>query len=210
MSDCCGNTCASNQPPVDPRYRRVLWVALAINAAMFVVELYGGVRADSVSLLADAVDFLGDAANYALSLFVLGLAAIWRPRAALAKGVMMGVYGVFVLGKASWSVAAGTTPEAATMGVIGLAALVANGTVALLLYAFRNGDANMRTVWLYSRNDAIGNVAVMLAAAGVFGTGANWPDLIVAVIMAVLGLTAARGVINQSRSELNSIQAASR
>lgn len=209
MADCCGNTCGSNQPPVDPRYRRILWVALAINAAMFVVELYGGVRADSVSLLADAVDFFGDAANYALSLFVLGLAAIWRPRAALAKGVMMGAYGVFVLGKAGWSVAAGTAPEAMTMGVIGLAALVANGTVALLLYAFRNGDANMRSVWLCSRNDAIGNVAVMLAAGGVFGTGANWPDLIVAAIMAVLGLTAARSVISQSREELSRIAVSS-
>lgn len=202
MSNCCDDTCASSKPPVDPRYRRILWVALFINAAMFGVELLGGLRADSVSLLADAVDFFGDAANYALSLFVLGMAAVWRSRAALAKGFMMGAYGVFVLGKAAWSIAAGTAPDPATMGVIGFIALVANGSVALLLYAFRDGDANMRSVWLCSRNDAIGNVAVMLAALGVFGTGTNWPDLGVAAVMAVLGLTAARAVIAQSRREL--------
>jgi len=201
MSNCCDDTCASRKPPVDPRYRRILWAALFINAAMFGVELLGGLRADSVSLLADAVDFFGDAANYALSLFVLGMAAVWRSRAALAKGVMMGAYGVFVLGKAAWSIAVGTAPDPATMGVIGFIALVANGTVALLLYAFRDGDANMRSVWLCSRNDAIGNVAVMLAALGVFGTGTNWPDLGVAALMAVLGLTAARTAIAQSRRE---------
>lgn len=203
MSDCCGATCASSKPPVDPRYRRVLWIALFINAAMFGVELFGGLRADSVSLLADAVDFFGDAANYALSLFVLGMATVWRSRAALAKGAMMGAYGVFVLAKATWSLAAGTAPEPATMGIIGFIALVANGTVALLLYAFRDGDANMRSVWLCSRNDAIGNAAVMLAALGVFGTGTNWPDVAVAAVMAVLGLTAARTVIAQSRRELS-------
>jgi Co/Zn/Cd efflux system component len=202
MSNCCGDACASSKPPVDPRYRRILWLALFINAAMFVVELSGGLRADSVSLLADAVDFFGDAANYALSLFVLGMAAAWRSRAALGKGVMMGTYGVFVLGKAGWSVAAGTSPEAATIGLIGFIALLANGTVALLLYAFRDGDANTRSVWLCSRNDAIGNVAVMLAALGVFGTGTHWPDLAVAAVMAVLGLTAARTVIAQARREL--------
>lgn len=207
MSDCCSTVCASNKPPVDPRYRRILWIALLINAAMFGVELLGGLRADSVSLLADSVDFFGDAANYALSLFVLGMAMVWRSRAALAKGAMMGAYGIAVLAKTAWSIAAGTAPEPATMGTIGLAALVANGTVALLLYAFRDGDANMRSVWLCSRNDAIGNVAVMCAALGVFGTGSNWPDLIVAAIMAVLGLTAARTVIAQSRQELREASA---
>lgn len=202
MADCCDNHCASARPPVDPRYRRVLWIALFINAAMFGVELFGGLRADSVSLLADAVDFFGDAANYALSLFVLGMATVWRSRAALAKGAMMGAYGVFVLGRAAWSMATGATPEPTTMGVIGLLALAANGAVLVLLYAFREGDANMRSVWLCSRNDAIGNVAVIAAALGVFGTGANWPDLAVAAVMAVLGLSAARTVIAQARGEL--------
>ncbi|WP_407682026.1 cation transporter [Pseudoduganella aquatica] len=176
---------------------------MLVNGTMFGVELVGGLSADSVSLLADSVDFFGDAANYALSLFVLGMATIWRSRAAMLKGAMMGAYGIFVLAKAAWSITAGTAPEPATMGMIGFAALVANGTVALLLYAFRDGDANMRSVWICSRNDAIGNVAVMLAALGVFGTGTNWPDLVVAAVMAGLGLTAARTVIAQSRQELH-------
>ena len=200
MSDCCAGGCAA--APVDPRYRRVLWIALVINAAMFGVELLGGLRAGSVSLLADAVDFFGDAANYGLSLFVLGMAPVWRTRAALAKAAMMAGYGVFVLGRAGWGLVAGSVPEPVTMGVIGFAALLANGTVAALLYAFRAGDANMRSVWLCSRNDAIGNVAVLGAALGVFGTGTNWPDLAVATVMAVLGLTAARAVLIQSRREL--------
>lgn len=200
MSDCCAGGCGP--APVDPRYRRVLWIALCINAVMFGVELLGGLRAGSVSLLADAVDFFGDAANYGLSLFVLGLAPVWRTRAALLKAAMMAGYGVFVLGKAGWSLAAGTAPEPLTMGIIGFAALLANGSVAALLYAFRAGDANMRSVWLCTRNDAIGNVAVLGAALGVFGTGTNWPDLAVATVMAVLGLTAARSVLVQARREL--------
>jgi Co/Zn/Cd efflux system component len=202
VSSCCNDNCASSAPPADPRYRRILWVALFINAAMFGVELLGGWRAGSVSLLADAIDFFGDAANYAVSLLVLGMAPIWRSRAAFGKGAMMGVYGVFLLGKVAWSMAAGTVPEPATMGIIGFIALIANATVALLLFAFRDGDANMRSVWLCSRNDAIGNIAVMLAALGVFGTQSNWPDLAVALVMAGLGLTAARTVIAQSRKEL--------
>jgi len=200
MSDCCAGGCGP--APVDPRYRRVLWIALCINAVMFAVELLGGLRAGSVSLLADAVDFFGDAANYGLSLFVLGMAPVWRTRAALLKAAMMAGYGVFVLGKAGWSLAAGTAPEPLTMGIIGFAALLANGSVAALLYAFRAGDANMRSVWLCTRNDAIGNVAVLGAALGVFGTGTNWPDLAVATVMAVLGLSAARSVLVQARHEL--------
>jgi cation diffusion facilitator family transporter len=200
MSDCCAGGCAA--APVDPRYRRVLWIALWVNAVMFGVELLGGLHAGSVSLLADAVDFFGDAANYGLSLFVLGMAPVWRTRAALLKGTMMAGYGVFVLGKAGWGVFAGPVPEPVTMGVIGFVALLANGSVAALLYAFRAGDANMRSVWLCSRNDTIGNVAVLGAALGVFGTGTNWPDLAVAAIMAVLGLTAARSVLAQARREL--------
>lgn len=202
MSDCCAGSCASSKPPVDPAYRRILWIALVVNAGMFGVELFGGWTSGSVSLLADAVDFFGDAANYAVSLFVLGLAPVWRSRTALIKGLTMGAYGVFVLGSAAWNLASGTVPEAFTMGIIGFAALAANGFVAMLLFAYRNGDSNMRSVWLCTRNDAIGNVAVMLAALGVFGTRAGWPDIVVATIMAVLGLTAARSVIAHARREL--------
>jgi Co/Zn/Cd efflux system component len=203
MADCCSGGCSSDKPPVDPGYRRVLWIALGVNALMFVVELVGGWAAGSVSLLADAVDFFGDAANYGISLFVLGLAPLWRSRTALAKGATMGAYGVFVIGTALWHLAAGTVPKAATMGAIGFAALAANLLVAVLLFAYRNGDANMRSVWLCTRNDAIGNVAVMLAALGVYQTGSGLPDLFVAGVMGVLGLTAARSVIVQARGEMD-------
>lgn len=208
MSACCSGGCSSTKPPVDPAYRRVLWIALVVNAGMFGVELFSGLRAGSVSLLADAVDFFGDAGNYAVSLFVLGLAPVWRSRTAFFKGLTMGGYGVFVLGAAGWNLANGTVPEHTTMGVIGFLALLANVTVAVLLFAYRNGDANMRSVWLCSRNDAIGNIAVMLAALGVFGTGSGWPDILVAAVMGVLGLSAARTVIAQARSELRAGAAA--
>ena len=207
MADCCSGGCSSSKPPVDPRYRRVLWIALVVNALMFGVELVGGWAAGSVSLLADAVDFFGDAANYGISLFVLGLAPIWRSRTALVKGATMGAYGVFVIGTALWHLASGIVPKAETMGAIGVAALLANGLVAVLLFAFRNGDANMRSVWLCTRNDMIGNVAVLLAALGVWQAGSGLPDLFVAGVMGVLGLTAARSVITQARAEMNAAEA---
>ncbi len=203
MSHACGShACAAPPASRSPRYRRVLWAALLINAAMFGVEIAGGLRADSVSLLADALDFFGDAANYALSLLVLGMALSWRARAALFKGLCMGAFGVFVLGRAAWSLAAGTLPDAITMGAIGALALLANLAVAVMLYAWRDGDANMRSVWLCSRNDAIGNLAVMAAALGVFGTGRAWPDLAVALVMGLLALSAAWSVVRQARAEL--------
>ncbi len=202
--DCCDPECSSPSAAVTARFRRVLWIALAINAAMFVVELAAGWKAESVSLLADAVDFLGDAANYAVSLFVLGLAAAWRSRTALLKGAMMGSYGLFVVGRAWWAWMQGNVPDAATMGIVGFGALIANVAVAFMLYAYRQGDANMRSVWLCSRNDALGNIAVMLAALGVVGTASSWPDLVVAIIMAALGLSAARSVITQAIREIRS------
>jgi Co/Zn/Cd efflux system component len=208
MSACCNHGCQSDKPPVDARYRRILWIALVINAIMFAVELAGGFKADSVSLLADAVDFLGDAGNYAVSLLVLGMAPVWRSRTALIKGLTMGGYGLLVLGKAAWSAATGTMPEPGTMGAIGMLAVLANGTVALLLYAYRNGDANMRSVWLCTRNDVIGNLAVMLAALGVMGTGTRWPDIGVAAVMALLGMSAAVTVVRHSRTELRSARVA--
>jgi Co/Zn/Cd efflux system component len=174
----------------------------SIAAQLKRLQLDGGWNAGSVALLADAVDFFGDAANCGLSLFVLALAPVWRSRTALIKGITMGSYGIFVLGTAAWNVAAGVLPESATMGVIGFLALAANLAVALLLFAYRNGDANMRSVWLCTRNDAIGNVAVMLAALGVFGTGSGLPDILVASVMGVLGLSAARTVIRQAQVEL--------
>ena len=204
MADqCCGTA-----PFVDPRFRKALWIALVVNTVMFGVEIAGGLAANSVSLLADAVDFLGDAANYGLSLFVLALAPIWRSRSALVKGWTMGAYGFCVLAKTGWNVVAGATPEPTMMGAIAVLAFIANLSVAFLLYSFRGGDANMRSVWLCSRNDAIVNVAVILAAVGVFGTGTAWPDFAVAIGIAVLALTAARSVIVQSLAEIRGGHAA--
>jgi Co/Zn/Cd efflux system component len=204
MSAHCHDHCHEQAPETtaDPRYRKVLWAALIINASMFGVEVVGSQQSGSMSLLADAIDFAGDAANYGLSLAVLGMAMVWRSRAALIKGASMGVYGLFVLGKTAWAVHQGMPPEPVTMGAIALLALLANVSVALMLYAFREGDANMRSVWLCSRNDAIGNVAVALAALGVFATHQAWPDLLVAVGMAVLAISASVSVLRQARVEM--------
>lgn len=196
---CCS---APSTPAVDPRYRRVLWIALALNAAMFVVELGASWASGSVSLLADSIDFFGDAANYGLSLAVLGMSLATRARAALFKAACMAGFGVFVLGKAAWSFSTGVPPEPATMGAVGFAALAVNGGVAWMLYRYRTGDANMRSVWICSRNDALGNLAVMLAALGVFGTGHAWPDLLVASVMGVLALSGAATVVRQALREV--------
>ena len=200
---CDDHGCASSRSAANsPRYRRVLWVALLINALMFVIELVAGLQAGSVALLADAVDFFGDAVNYGLSLAVLGMALRWRALAALIKGLSMAAFGVFVLGRAGWMLSGDGVPEAVTMGLVGLIALGANLGVAWMLYAWRDGDANMRSVWLCSRNDAISNLAVVAAALGVFGTGSNWPDLAVAAVMAALALSSSVSVIRQSLQEL--------
>ncbi len=202
---CCSHDHAPASRATSPRYRRVLWLALIVNGAMFVAELAGGLRAGSVSLLADAVDFFGDAANYGISLLVLGMALSWRARAAWLKGLTMGLFGVFVLGRAAWSASTGQVPQPLTMGTIGAVALLANLAMAALLYAWRDGDANMRSVWLCTRNDAIGNVAVMLAALGVFGTASAWPDLLVAAVMGTLALLAASSVMRQAQAELGPV-----
>lgn len=201
-ASCCNH---DHKPPSqpNPNYRRILWIALIINAAMFAVELYYGFTAGSVSLLADSLDFFGDAANYGISLWVLAMSLQVRAKASLVKAASMALFGIWVIGHALWNLMSGVIPDPQVMSVIGALALVANLTVAFLLYAYRDGDSNMRSVWLCTRNDALGNIAVMLAALGVFGTGSNWPDLIVAVVMASLALTAALQVTKQARTELN-------
>ncbi|TFZ06251.1 cation transporter [Ramlibacter henchirensis] len=183
-------------------YARALWIALAVNAGMFAIEIAAGLRSGSVSLLADAIDFFGDAANYGVSLAVLALHVTWRARSALLKAASMALFGVAVLARTGWSMWQGVLPEAATMGAVGTLALAANVGVALMLYRFREGDANMRSVWLCTRNDALGNLAVMAAALGVFGSGTAWPDLAVAAGMALLALTSAASVTMQARVEL--------
>jgi len=196
---CCAPPAA---PSDDPRFRRALWVALFVNAAMFFVEVGAAWASGSVALLADAIDFFGDSANYALSLVVVGMAVQVRARAALLKAACMAGFGVYVLAHAAWQWQHGGTPEAWTMGTVGFVALLANAGVAWMLFRFRTGDANMRSVWICSRNDAIGNLAVIGAALGVFGTGSAWPDLAVAAVMGGLALSGALTVMRQARKEL--------
>lgn len=169
---------------------------------MFIIEVGAGLAAGSASLQADALDFLGDAANYGISLFVMGMALRYRASAALAKGATMGVFGLWVLATAVWHALHGTLPSAVTMGAIGFTALAANAASFGLLWAYRNGDANMRSAWICTRNDVLGNLAVLLAALGVFGTATGWPDVIVAAIMATLAMQGAATVIKQSLGEL--------
>ena len=200
MSEHC---CHVPPPPRnDLSYRRVLWIALLANVAMFGVELVASVLSGSTALAADAADFLGDSANYALSLGALAAGGAWLSRVALLKGAAMSLYGVGVLAYAAWRAWLGAPPDAVTMGVVGLLALSVNFGVAVLLFRFRDGDANMRSVWLCTRNDVIANILVLVAAAGVFGTATVWPDVGVAAILAVLGLSSGRVVIRQALAEL--------
>lgn len=208
--------CCQHEPPEAnsvsnlPRYRKILWIALIVNAVMFMVEIVSGLSAGSLSLLADAVDFAGDALNYAITLVVLSSALAWRARAAMVKAISMLGLGLYILMAALWSAWNRAVPDAMTMGVVAILALLSNLGVAWLLYAFREGDANMRSVWLCSRNDAIGNLAVLAAAVGVFGTGTAWPDLIVASLMATLALHAGWTVLRQARAEIRSGVSASK
>ena len=196
--------------PDAPALRSQRWalgVVLAINLAMFLTEAAAGWSAQSVALQADALDFFGDSVNYAVALFVLARSVAWRAGTALAKGLVMAGFGVFILGASVHNALSGAAPQAMVMGWVGALALVANLASAAILFRFRGGDANLRAVWLCSRNDAIGNLAVLAAALGVFATGTLWPDLAVGVVMASLALWAGQSVVRQSRAELRAAQA---
>src|SRR4051794_22314689 len=191
---CSDHHCAPEPKGLNsPAWRRALWIALAVNGSMFLAEIVAGVAARSSALPADALDFLCGTANYAISLTVAGMVLQWRARAAMLKGVSLFLLGLWVLGSTAWHAYAGTLPQAEVMGVVGLLALVANGLVALMLHRYREGDANMRSVWICSRNDAIGNVAVLLAAAGGVGPRTGWPGIILAPIMAAAGVNGGGG-----------------
>lgn len=203
MVGCCGSgICEDDEGVLPPGWRRALIVALVLNLAMFGVEVGAGIEAGSASLRADALDFLGDAANYAISLGVAGLALRWRARAAFVKGATMFSFGLWVLGSTAWLAAGGVVPHAGIMGAVAILALATNAGVALLLFRFSGGDANMRSVWICSRNDAIGNIAVLAAAGLVFASGTFWPDFSVALIMALLALSGGGQVMLQSVGEL--------
>jgi len=206
MSGCGDSHChAQAFDGLDPRYRRALWIVIAINAAMFVAEMAAGALAGSRALQADALDFLADSATYGLSLWAIGRPAAWRARTALLKAATLVAMGLWVLGSTLWAVFHPGLPRADVMGVVGFLALAANLTSVLLLLRWKDGDANVRSVWLCSRNDAIGNVAVMLAAAGVWGSATGWPDLLVAAAMAGLFLSSAWQILVRARRELAAI-----
>jgi Co/Zn/Cd efflux system component len=205
MSAACGHTHTFDG--VSDDYKRRLWLVIAINAAMFATEMVAGAVAGSLAMWADALDFLADAATYGLSLAVIGMAVTLRARVALLKGASLSLMGMWVLGATLWQVFVTGVPRAEIMGAIGFLALVANIASVLILVRYKDGDANVRSVWLCSRNDAIGNAAVMLAALGVWGTATKWPDLIVAGFMATLFLTSSVQIVRQALAELRAAKA---
>ena len=204
MSDCCtsNGACGCSGSPqfdgMDPRYKRVLWTVIGINAIMFIVEMAAGKLAGSQALQADALDFLGDTLTYGMSLAVIGASLRTRATAALVKGASLTLMGLWVFGATAYSLLVLGVPRAGIMGGIGFMALAANVTSVLLLMRYKDGDSNVRSVWLCSRNDAIGNVAVMIAALGVWGTSTAWPDLVVAGIMAALFLNSSFLILRQA------------
>ncbi|NBB99230.1 MAG: cation transporter [Alphaproteobacteria bacterium] len=199
MAGCCDTTARFDG--MSDSYKRRLWIVIAINAAMFMVEMVAGHLARSQALQADALDFAGDALTYGLSLAVIGASLRVRSMAAIAKGVSLLLMGAFVFGSTLYRVVYIGVPDAGVMGVIGVMALAANLASVALLLAYKDGDANVRSVWLCSRNDAIGNIAVMLAALGVWGAQSGWPDLIVAALMAGLFLSSAVQILRQAWQE---------
>jgi Co/Zn/Cd efflux system component len=199
------DTCCSGGVPVfdgmDPRYKRALWTVIAINGAMFLTEMVAGQLAGSQALKADALDFLADTVTYGLSLAVIGASLRTRAKAALLKGASLSLMALWVLGTTLYQTLILGVPSAEVMGAIAFLALAANLASVALLVPYKDGDANVRSVWLCSRNDAIGNAVVMLAALGVWGTATAWPDLIVATLMAGLFLTSSVQILRQAWNE---------
>lgn len=201
MSGCCGSDAKFDGLSAD--YKRRLWIVIALNAAMFILEMGAGRMAQSQALQADALDFLGDALTYGISLAVIGASVRVRSNAAIVKGISLFLMGLWVFGSTVNRVFNTGMPEAPVMGVVGMLALATNLLSVFLLMRYKDGDANVRSVWLCSRNDAIGNIAVMLAAGGVWLTATAWPDLIVAIVMAALFLSSSFQIIRQAMKERN-------
>jgi Co/Zn/Cd efflux system component len=199
------SACCSGGVPafdgMDPIYKRILWTVIGINGAMFLTEMAAGQLAGSQALKADALDFLADTVTYGLSLAVIGASLRTRATAALAKGLSLFVMALWVFGSTLYNVLVLGLPSAEVMGAIGFLALAANVASVLLLRPYKDGDANVRSVWLCSRNDAIGNVVVMIAALGVWGMASAWPDLVVAALMAGIFLISSVQILRQAWSE---------
>ena len=199
--------CAKDVPEIDDltsEYRRALWVVVALNIGYGAIEMVGGVLADSQALKADALDFLGDGAITFLGLLAIGWSTLWRARSALIQGLFLGALGLSVLATTVYRLLAQKQPDAEVMGVLGGIALLVNVVAAAALLPHRTGDANARAVWLFSRNDAIGNAAVVAAAGLVAWTGTAWPDLLVAIVIASLFLQSSWSIVHDARSDLAS------
>ena len=203
MSSCHDHCNASEQSDVSAAYRKVLWVCLIANAVMFVAQMVASYAAHSVSLLANSADFFSDAANYGISLYVLNLSLRQKAKASLFKGVSLGLVGLWVAFETLHHALQPELPEPLIMAAISVVALAVNVGCAMLLYKYRGGDSNRESVWICSRNDAIGNIAVMIAAAGVFASGTIWPDIIVAAILGWLAVSGAWRIIKSAKKELN-------
>ncbi len=203
-SSSCGCSGDTKRAERDPAYRRALWIVVLLNLSFGLAEIVGGFLADSQALKADALDFIGDGSISLLGLIALGWTARARSQVALTQGIFLGALGIGVIAFALWRAMNAIAPEAELMGAIGIVALIVNVTAALVLSRFREGDANVTAIWLFSRNDAIANVAVIIAAALVGWTGAAWPDLVVAGVIALLFLHSAYEIIRNARRELQS------
>ena len=181
---------------------RVLWIALGINASMFGLEFFLGLLTGSTSLLADSLDMLGDALVYGFTLCVVGLSARWQASAALLKGIVMGAFGIIVLGQAGHHFVSTGVPDVRIMGLIGILALLGNGTCLFLLTKRRNDDLNMRSTWLCSRNDIIANIGILIAAGGVLASGSKWPDIAIGLLITTIYMKSAVYVIRQATAAL--------
>ncbi len=202
MSGCCDHDDFDQQALKEKSFRRALWIVLIINGVMFFVEFSSAFFAGSVALQADALDFLGDTVTYAITLMAMGYSLTVRAKAALFKGISLGLLGLWVYGQMIYYLVNGQIPSYEIMGMMGIIAFLANLVSAMLLYRYRVGDSNMQSVWLCSRNDAIGNLAIIVAASGVFATGSGWPDFAVATIMATLSVTASYHIIKLAVFEI--------
>ena len=202
MSGCCDHDDIDLAALKVVSFRRVLWAVLIINGVMFVAEFSSAFFAGSVALQADALDFLGDTVTYAITLMAMGYPLRVRAKVALLKGASLGLLGLWVYGQMLYYLYLGKVPSFEIMGSMGIIAFFANLFSAVLLYRYRVGDSNMQSVWLCSRNDAIGNLAIIVAASGVFATGAGWPDFLVATIMATLSVTASVRIIRLATQEV--------
>lgn len=206
MADCC-NDKACEIEALRGRQSATLKLLLIINAAMFAVELVAGLLANSLSLLADSLDMLGDALVYGFSIYVVSRGARMKARAALLKGIIMAMFGLFVLGQAIYRMFVPHIPAFEVIGIIGLLALAANTLCFVLLWRHRSDDINMSSVWLCSRNDLIANVSVLFAAAGVWFTGSGWPDILVGLALAALFARSAFAVLREAIAELRTTSA---